>query len=269
MYIYVLGTDKRTAYCAAYLKKTYGKDVILCDRKECIYRPDVLVLPYVSFKNGSFLNTADINPACEILDRAPRGSKLFAGMTYDGFEDECKQSEITLFDYFKNEELTRKNADLTAEGAVARVIKNTDSAISGMKITVTGFGRVARSCARVFEALGASVTVMARKRSAREDAQVCGYRAVDINDSSALESADVIINTVPSLVLAKDMLCTAKNCRYILDLASAPYGTDFEAARSMGINAETAPGLPAECAPETAGRFIAEYIISELERGGE
>lgn len=269
MRIFVLGMDKRTAYCAAYLKKEYGADVILCDNAECIYQPDAVVLPYVSFKNGSAVNTLDSVDMCDVFAKMPSGSKLFAGMVYEGLGKECKEKCITLYDYFENEELTLENADLTAEGAVGLVIKNTDIALDGMSIAMTGFGRVTRSCARLFDSLGAKVTIMARKHSAREEAQALGYRAVDINDNTALECADVIINTVPSLVLNSDMLDSARHCRYILDLASAPYGTDFEAAKQMGIKAETAPGLPARCAPETAGRLIAHYIIDELKRGGE
>ena len=54
----------------------------------------------------------------------------------------------------------------------------------------------------------------------------------------------------------------------ILDLASAPYGTDFEAAKELGIKAMTAPGLPGKTAPKTAGKLIAESIIKAA-KGGE
>lgn len=269
MKIYVLGLDKRTAYCAAYLKKFFGTDVILCDNAECIFKPDAVVLPYVSFKKGSAVNTLDGVMSSDVLSKMPQGSKLFAGMIYKGLENECEQKGITLYDYFEDEDLTLKNADLTAEGAIEMIIKNTDIALDGMSVAITGFGRVARSCARLLQSLGAKITVLARKQSAQEEAKVLGYKAFDIFDAKPLESADVIINTVPSLVLTSQMLECAKNCRYILDLASAPFGTDFEAAKSLKIKAETAPGLPARCAPETAGKLIAQYITTELRRGGE
>ena len=52
----------------------------------------------------------------------------------------------------------------------------------------------------------------------------------------------------------------------ILDLASRPGGTDFAAARELGLRAEHALSLPARCAPETAGALVAhtvEVILQE------
>ncbi len=269
MNIYVLGLDKRTAYCAAWLKQTFKTGVILCDNAECIYQPDAVVLPYVSFKNGRVINTLDGTDLWDVLKKMPAGTRLFAGMVYDGLKKECEEKGITLCDFFEVEDLTLKNADLTAEGALEMIMKNTDIAINGMNVALTGFGRVTRSLAKRLSSLEAEVTILARKPYARIEAKSLGYKPANINDEKAVESADVIVNTVPSLVLTEQMIESAKNCRYILDLASAPFGTDFEAAEKAGIKVETAPGLPARCAPETAGRMIADYIVSVLKRGGE
>ncbi len=269
MNIYVLGSDKRTAYCAAVLKQTYKTGVILCDNAECIYQPDAVVLPYVSFKKGRGINTLDGVDAWDVLKKMPAGSKLFAGMVYDGLKEECEEKGIALYDFFEDENLTLENADLTAEGAIEMIMKNTDIAVKGMNVALTGFGRVTRSLSKRLSSLGAEITVLARKPYARIEAKSLGYKPANINDEKAVESADVIVNTVPSLVLTSQMIKSAKCCRYILDLASAPFGTDFYAAEKAGIKAETAPGLPARCAPETAGRMIADYIVSVLERGGE
>lgn len=268
MKIYVLGLDKRTAYCAARLKEIFKNSVILCDNDECIFKPEVLVLPYVSFKKGRCLNLPECVDSSTILNKMPKGSILFAGMAYDELEKECIDREITLFDYFKDEELTTKNAHITAEGAIEMIMKNTDKSIRDMQIAITGFGRVAKACAEKLSCLGAKITVLARKESARKEALSLGYFSSDISHANALSEADVIINTVPSTVLDDKMLGSAKCCRYILDLASSPFGTDFKAASALGIKAETAPGLPAICAPATAGRFIAEFIASKLS-GGE
>jgi dipicolinate synthase subunit A len=54
----------------------------------------------------------------------------------------------------------------------------------------------------------------------------------------------------------------------IIDLATQPGGTDFEAANALGIKAILAPGLPGKVAPLFAGRILADVIprliISEL-----
>ncbi len=267
MKIYVLGLDKRTAYCAMHLKEKFKNSVILCDNAQCIFEPDVLVLPYVSFKKGRCLNLPECVPSSSVLDKMQKGSVLFAGMLYNELETECCERGITLFDYFKSEDLTVKNAHLTAEGAIEMIMRNTDKAIGDMHIAITGFGRVALACAEKLSCLGAKITILARKESAKKEALSLGYDSAGICDGEALESADVIINTVPSIVLNDGMLNHAKNCKYILDLASSPFGTDFEAAANLGIKTETALGLPAICASATAGRFIAEFIASKLSGG--
>ena len=55
----------------------------------------------------------------------------------------------------------------------------------------------------------------------------------------------------------------------IVDLASRPGGTDFAAARRLGLTALHALSLPAACAPETAGEFVAQTVCEILrEREG-
>jgi dipicolinate synthase subunit A len=46
----------------------------------------------------------------------------------------------------------------------------------------------------------------------------------------------------------------------IIDLASAPGGTDFRFAEKRGVKALLAPGLPGIVAPKTAGMIIANTI---------
>lgn len=77
---------------------------------------------------------------------------------------------------------------------------------------------------------------------------------------------DAVINTIPAPVLGADQLRCLPRGALILDLASRPGGTDFAAARELGLRAEHALSLPARCAPETAGALVAhtvEVILQE------
>ena len=51
---------------------------------------------------------------------------------------------------------------------------------------------------------------------------------------------------------------------FIVDLASRPGGTDFDAARRMGHRAIHALSLPAACAPETAGEAVARTVCDMI-----
>ena len=79
-----------------------------------------------------------------------------------------------------------------------------------------------------------------------------------------LQHYDVIVNTVPALVLDEKALDHVnKNC-YIMDVSSKPGGVDFDYAKQLGIQAELAGALPSIVAPKTAAyylfRFVRDYI---------
>lgn len=84
--------------------------------------------------------------------------------------------------------------------------------------------------------------------------------------ATACASADMIFNTVPAIVLTEEILATMGKGSLIVDLASAPGGTDFEAAARFGIKAILALGLPGKVAPKTAGRILADSIPQLIRR---
>src|SRR5699024_1787131 len=79
-----------------------------------------------------------------------------------------------------------------------------------------------------------------------------------------LQQSDIIINTVPALLLDKDALETVTPGSLIIDVASKPGGTDFNMAEQLGIKAIHALALPGKVAPITAGNIIAEILIKKL-----
>lgn len=262
----VMGGDRRMEYAAERLSDcfevfTYGfsQSPPIWELKQA----DVLVLPYLSL-SGEYLNTPLLSqkiPAVSALDLLKFGGTVFGGGLDDAFLSYCAERCAKVHDFFDDELLTADNARLTAEGALETVLRETDFSVEGAKVLVLGFGRVGKACAAAFSALGAEVTVSARSLSARENARNTGYRACEFISLGALKRADVIINTVPEKVLLRKDLEKIKKDAFILDLASKPFGTDFDAAKDLGLKAETAPGLPGKTAPKTAGSFIAEAII--------
>ena len=80
---------------------------------------------------------------------------------------------------------------------------------------------------------------------------------------------DMVVNTIPAVVLTEPVLAALRPGSLIVDLASRPGGTDFAAARRLGLTALHALSLPAACAPETAGEFVAQTVCEILrEREG-
>ena len=110
-----------------------------------------------------------------------------------------------------------------------------------------------------------SQTAAARRPAQRALAESFGLRSVAIDRLGQLAPAfDTVVNTVPALVLNAEVLARLRPESLIVDLASRPGGTDFEAARRLGHRAIHALSLPAACAPETAGEAVAQTVCEMI-----
>lgn len=172
--------------------------------------------------------------------------------------------EIADFD-----EVAILNSIPSAEGAIKMAMDATDITIHGSNAIVIGFGRCGVTLTRMLKGIGANTSVVARKP--RDQARIIemGLKALYYEQlRDVIGTADIIFNTVPSMVLGRDLLELVKPEVYICDIASTPGGVDFAAAGELGINAVLAPGLPGIAAPKTAGlilaRVIPGFIAAEL-----
>jgi len=169
------------------------------------------------------------------------------------------------------DELAILNSIPTAEGAIQIAMEETRIAIHGSRSCIIGFGRVGITLARTLKAMGSTVTVVARNPGQLARAYEMGCSRADYSQlRDIVNNTDVIYNTVPQLILDRSILKYANPELLIIDLATQPGGTDFEAANALGIKAILAPGLPGKVAPVFAGRILADVIprliITELSK---
>ena len=114
-------------------------------------------------------------------------------------------------------------------------------------------------------ALGAQVTAAARRPAQRALAESFGLRSGPIDRLGQIAPAfDTVVNTVPAPVLSEAVLARLRPQSFIVDLASRPGGTDYDAARRQGHRAIQALRLPAACAPETAGEAVARTVCDMI-----
>ncbi len=168
---------------------------------------------------------------------------------------------INCIELARLDEVAILNAIPTAEGAIKIAIEETDYTIYGSNTLVYGLGKVGLTLAWRLRLLGAESYAVTRDRAAQARGKDLGIKMLSYeNISNYLKDMDIIFNTVPSKIITEKAINSFKDDAVIIDLASAPGGTDFEAARKKGIKALLALGLPGKVAPVTAGKILAEII---------
>lgn len=171
--------------------------------------------------------------------------KVFGGVFHKEWTSFFEEHHIPYWDFMKLPEVVEGNAYITAEATVAEVLKMAEYSICGQKVAVTGYGCCGEKIAKLFSKMGAKVTVVARRDEVRECAKQDGFEAMDFGDMPKyLKKYGVVINTVPSLVLTEECIRNMSRDSLIIDIASKPGGTDFEAAKKYGVSAKLALSLP-------------------------
>ena len=141
-------------------------------------------------------------------------------------------------------------------------MKERSRTLWGSSILLTGFGPVGAGAGRPAGGAGSAGDgggpPPGPEGAGREPS---GLRSVPIDRLGQIAPAfDTVVNTVPAPVLSEAVLARLRPQSLIVDLASSPGGTDFDAARRLGHRAIHALSLPAACAPETAGEAVARTV---------
>ena len=204
-------------------------------------------------------------PLAELLRAARPGAVALGGMVSAEAMAIAREAGVELIDYFDREELTVRNAIPTAEGCIGILLAERTRTLFGSPILITGFGPVGQALGARLHALGAAVTVCARRPAQQALAEGLGLVGVPLAALPALAGGfDTVVNTVPALVLTREVLERLRPASLVVDLASKPGGTDHAAAAALGHRVIHALSLPAACAPETAGEIVARTVCTIL-----
>ena len=190
---------------------------------------------------------------------------LIAGSISPEIYDMANDEYIEIIDIMKREELAVLNTISTAEGAIEIAISNTNKIIHGSEVLILGFGRIGKVLARKMAGLSAKVTCAARKDEDLAWIRAYGHKETNINAlGENLSQYDIILNTVPHLVLNKERLQYVKKDVLLIDLESNPGGIDKKEAKELNLKLVWALALPGKVAPVTTAEFIKDTIYNIL-----
>lgn len=196
---------------------------------------------------------------------------LFIGVLPGAFQSAAKARRVRVVEWTAFDEIAIDNSIPTAEGAVLLAMERLPVTIHGSSSLVVGFGRCGFTLARLLHVMGSDVEVAARSPADRARIRELGMRPRTFAElGEAVAGKDVVFNTVPVVVLTAAVLERTKPDTLIIDIASHPAGTNFEAAKRLGRQAMHVLGIPGKTAPVSAGRILAAHapalILAELQR---
>ena len=169
----------------------------------------------------------------------------------------CKEHEITCIDYLKLPGLAMQNAVATAEGAICQGLLATEETFQGSNVLVIGFGKCGEILADKLRGLNCNVYFSTRNAEAEAKAVAYGFQ---LHEEKNFSSYLLIYNTAPAMVIDKNVIDKLSQDTVIIDIASAPGGTDFHYCIKKGIVAKHCPGLPGKYAPKTSAKIIYDKI---------
>ena len=171
-------------------------------------------------------------------------------------------------DILKREELLVLNAIPTAEVAIQVAMDSIPITLHSSNCMVLGFGRIGKILCSMLSALGANVYAMARKEKDLAFIFANGYNKVHPYElKESVKNMDVIFNTVPHVIMGREVLEGVGKDAIIIDLASRPYGVSEEVAKSMKVKVKFLPGIPGKVAPRTCAGFMKNVIYSIIVEG--
>ena len=262
---------KVSVYCMEKSNEIAEDDrIIKCKNlEEAINGAEVIIgsIPFLKDTSEMYVTFSDKHINLHDLTRNSNKDKIFiAGSITEVARQELLNSYGQVIDLMKREELVVLNTIATAEGAIEVAINNTDKILHGSKVLVLGFGRVGKVVARKFSDLSAKVTCAARKPSDLAWIMTFGYNVININNlKENLAEYDIIINTVPQIILKEEELSCAKKDVLLIDLASSPGGIDRDVAKKLNLKIVWALALPGKVAPVTSAEFIKQTIYNILD----
>ena len=259
--VYLYGLEK-----AEELKNR--SNILFCDSiEEATKNAQIVIGPIPFSKDGIKINTPfnttdiTINSLIQNL----KGKILIAGSISQEITRLFEDNNVKIIDVMKNEELVILNTIATAEGAIEVAISNTDIILHKSNVLILGFGRVAKTLAIKFSGLSTNVTCSARKKQDLAWIKTYGYNAININTlGKELEQFDIIINTVPQMVLGADKLQYVRKDCLLMDVSSKPGGMDEQYIKNNRLHMIWALALPGKVAPKTSAKFIKNTIYEIL-----
>lgn len=236
--------------------------------EEAIEASNVILTPIPITKDKKTIlstsNEEDLT-LVNLMEYLTKDHILYGGCLTKELIDHCQSLGITYCDFMGVEEITLFNTIATAEGTIVEAIKNSNINLHGSSCLILGYGRCAKTLAEKLKPLCGSITIAARSNLALASASTSSFNVLSLTElEDHISEYQFIFNTIPAMILNKNLLEACQSDVVIIDIASNPGGVDFQAADTLGLNAQLCLGIPGKYAPKASADFLIEYLLKSL-----
>ena len=262
--VYTYGLEKE-------IQKLESDNIIICDDIKELQDTDIVITSIPLSKDNININMplniygkeSKIDEALKVMNN----KLIFTGSVSSEILRKFKLYNIEILDIMKNEEFAVLNAIPTAEETIRIIIDNTKKVLHNANCLIMGYGRIGKVLAKKLNALSVKVECLVSDNIEKIWCRVEGYNYIEFenikNKSDLLKKYDIIINTIPKIILT-DELKEIRKDTLIIDLASKPYGIDRSIVKQENLNFIEALGLPGKSAPITVAENMYELIKNTI-----
>lgn len=259
--------NKVSIYGFEKLKENFNEkiDLIKEGNLDEIKNSDIIIGPIPFSRDDVTINMtySDKKISISEIEDLLKNKAVFVGNINDKLKENWKSKNIKVIDIMQKEEFVVLNVIPTVEATIEIILKNNQNKIIyGMECLIMGFGRIGKVLAHKLQGLVENCTCLVTNEVEKAWTIAYGYKNVDLNyiknKPSNLSKYDIIINTIPQILLKEELRNVNKET-LLIDLSSKPYGIDRDIVKRENLNFIEALGLPRKICAYNFSRIYERY----------
>lgn len=236
------------------------KDAIYSDNVNDFINIDVLIIPPLGC--DSFLYCKNTNISLRNIVKNNEIKMIISGLNSKQLEDFTVEQGIKLITYLDKREVINDNARLTAEGLLRIIGSDLKTSLADNHFLILGYGYCAQAVINYLKPYNCKISVFAKDYHDKKNIFINNHSVKeDLND---LKGYDIIINTIPSVLINEKSFSSIDYDTKLYDIASYPYGFDLDYAKKHNYKVNVIPGIPGLIIPKSAALVIYKYLCAQV-----